>query len=480
MNDIAKVLGSALLFAVGVSTAFSSRPSHYGSLQSLVTLNQVPNCAANMAAMIYNNHNVQDVSTAIFSCQNFINQTYPPYQFTPMHLSVIANNTAAISILHHEFYANINAPDILGFTPLHHAGLKGESGVASQLIEWNARPETKNNWQGTYADLLRFQAPLNKNVNATLKLHEIFFSAHKNNEITIDPQCQFPRVKYTNENVAESTLLIALWKRMAKAYVADAINQPIENNEQHKQYEEYSKKPAPLSIVPVKEFDKLGCGVYSTRAIREGEIIAEYTGKAVSSPTEVKNEDYMWSNDGMFIDSDKYRSPAAMINSGFPNSQFALYREEKGGIHGFPVQRVVIKALEDIPEGQQITINYGTSYYNRFKEKGYKELNPESRNQFIREGGLKKKLTRILNMMKNGINPKNQTTLEEKFLNNILYVLTTPFCLKELVEVNLVTHEDLNYLEKNISGLTITENGILIIKQELAMAKSALKKQKEL
>lgn len=97
-----------------------------------------------------------------------------------------------------------------------------------------------------------------------------------------------------------------------------------------------------------------GRGVFARRAIPEGTPLLEYIGEKISKSESLRrceaNNEYIFHlDDGFDLDGNVEWNPARFINhSCAPNCEAV---SEDG--------RIFIKALRDIPAGEELTFNYG-------------------------------------------------------------------------------------------------------------------------
>jgi uncharacterized protein len=109
----------------------------------------------------------------------------------------------------------------------------------------------------------------------------------------------------------------------------------------------------------------LGHGLFAARAIRRGEFVIEYTGKKI--PTKMADAlptRYLFEIDSHWtIDGSPHSNIARYINhSCDPNCETDIVDD-----------RIIISAVRDIEEGEELTFDYGEEYFDEFiKPKGCK------------------------------------------------------------------------------------------------------------
>jgi SET domain-containing protein len=105
-------------------------------------------------------------------------------------------------------------------------------------------------------------------------------------------------------------------------------------------------------------FPGTGDGLFAVTPLRQGAFVLEYTGMRVPTPSAEENDSrYLFLvDDEWTIDGTVPENLAGYINHGcMPNCEAAL--EEK---------RIMIYALRDIQSGEELTIDYGEEYFDKF------------------------------------------------------------------------------------------------------------------
>lgn len=108
----------------------------------------------------------------------------------------------------------------------------------------------------------------------------------------------------------------------------------------------------------VRQSPGMGWGLFARKDIAEGDFILEYTGTKI--PTKVADASdsrYLFEIDSKWtIDGEGQENYARWINhSCVPNAEADV---KKG--------KIVIHALRDIFEGEEVTIDYGQEYFDEF------------------------------------------------------------------------------------------------------------------
>ncbi|MCE5295164.1 MAG: SET domain-containing protein-lysine N-methyltransferase [Chlamydiales bacterium] len=114
----------------------------------------------------------------------------------------------------------------------------------------------------------------------------------------------------------------------------------------------------------------VGLGVVAARVIKCGEVICHYTGQYVADSQ--RGSDYQLGP----IDAQKFRGLGALINHSFPNAQFDRVCHDI-------VPEWIIRAIDTIAEGEEITVNYGHGYEKLTLGK-HAELRYEAAAKFVK------------------------------------------------------------------------------------------------
>jgi hypothetical protein len=106
----------------------------------------------------------------------------------------------------------------------------------------------------------------------------------------------------------------------------------------------------------VKNTDKAGLGLFAGEPIKAGETICPYSGEKIPSYQDLLHMSTKEQSDALFpINAHYYSDEGVLINHGPPNAIPYLKREGKGF-------SVLIKAIRDIKEEEEIFWFYGSSY----------------------------------------------------------------------------------------------------------------------
>ncbi len=400
---------------------------------------------------LFENASAASIQQDIRGCSN-LNGRYTTAKLTPFHFAAIWENRKAMSVLE-KAGADIDAKDIQGYTPLHHMAMKGNVNGVKSLLKLGADETARTNYGATYMDFLRWNEPFRESSSA-LSLNPALFSAHQNDQNRFDPVCLPKTARAVDEIVATPKALINLWK--ATREDINQKNAAFLSNFWNDRYQEFKKNPPKLSVVPISANDAgeqlpLGkgfCSLIADEPIKKGQMIGEYTGEVITdSEKDRRSETYLWTNPPP-IDADRFRSPIAMANDGFPNAYVTAHEYDKQlnpGVDGLVARKFVL-ALDDIAPGEQITIDYGATYKLKWGTE-HVEFKPQSLRRFLQQNSWEK-------IIKSFFFPSlSKRASDEERVNLIAssvkmqYLFQTPSSFEWAAKKGLVTQKDLNLIE---------------------------------
>lgn len=114
----------------------------------------------------------------------------------------------------------------------------------------------------------------------------------------------------------------------------------------------------------------VGLGVVAAKVIECAKAICHYKGQYV--PNGQRGPEYKLGE----VDAKYYRGLGAMVNHSFPNAKFGFW------LHGDFSEHVIV-AIEDIPEGEQVCVHYGSKYESVCLGK-HAELRYDAARKFVR------------------------------------------------------------------------------------------------
>lgn len=100
-----------------------------------------------------------------------------------------------------------------------------------------------------------------------------------------------------------------------------------------------------------------GLGLFAQEEIKKGSKVIEYTGEHIDeAEKDRRGGKYIFSiNEEIFIDGKGRENTARYINHAcLPNTEAVNYDDEK----------IIIEALRNIKEGEEITLDYGDEYFD--------------------------------------------------------------------------------------------------------------------
>ena len=164
--------------------------------------------------------------------------------------------------------------------------------------------------------------------------------------------------------------------------------------------------------------------------IKPGEIVTEYLGEWQLS---TKSSSYRWGP----IDAMNFRNYGPMVEDGFPNiASFYLLDTD-----GLPL-RIVFAALEEIPPGKELTLNYGLTH--SVKVQYHTEYRLAEMSKFFKEVSPNEMLNRIRLLH---ANKRNEISWEqnielEGLITRIQYLFQTPSALALLIQGGVLAAVD--------------------------------------
>jgi hypothetical protein len=282
-------------------------------------------------------------------------------KLTILHIAVMSGRAdAAACILTHALSViDINKRDDSGWTALHFACAINHTALIALLRNHGAQ-EVKNSLEGTPTDIHRMLY-LQKRPE-----DQQFF--YQNNEKNIVPGngykfCELTgAVSYADEeNRFPFALIMQQWLEPIGRY--DSLSLELRLKWGKVRTSDW------VSKVYLKRSEPIGWEVVLREPVKKGDVLCEYLGAAleresVRSDFETGNE-YLTYAGGDYvlhsIDAKGHRSLAAMINDGLPNCKFVLVSFFQG-----TSERYILQALEDLPEGTVLRIDYMLGHRCKF------------------------------------------------------------------------------------------------------------------
>lgn len=430
-------------------------------------------CIEHLVSLLSISTNNNLIKERIDVCREIINTTDSKLGLSLTHFASNRPDENYIPLrLLKQTGANIDIPDIVGYTPLHFMAMKGDLKGVSVLLEMGANPKHRNLMGGTYADLLRFNKLLGESTLSPLDSNR--FSAHTKDSLYVDPQCQQPGVTYVSENVISSLNLSHLWKAIHEK-AGELLQRRERQTTRLDAYAAYKMNPPKLAVIPITKNDageplnanEGFCGLVAKSPIKKGGFIGEYVGEMFNELTDDSLEDstYLW-NEWPPVDSITNRSALSMANHGFRNAEgLDLY-----AVDGLPVRKMFI-ANEDIAVDQEIIIDYGPVY--QWKHKIH-ELRPKALEEFIKKNPWKSTFPEVIHR---GYSLKGTKENLDK-LERFLYVLRHGDTLVKLVNRKLFTEDGLKAVKNFLDNDVVLKKIKHIFTPHITMAEQELAKLK--
>jgi hypothetical protein len=317
-------------------------------------------------------------------------------QLTPLHVAVVRDDLEDVQRLFEEG-VYINARDAMGWTPAHHAAVMGHRRIFQWLASHGADLRLRNHRGGTPLDLWRIVAPPRPGL-AVIDEEGVRVCRPPGNFTFVQEVTSTPH--YVHED----------W------WVASADCEEEENpSGLRTRYEAYRRNPPRLYLSTSQCDDRgapippIGWRTFAGQAIAAGTIVTEYTGR------------YLWKQQSRSayvlgeIDGAEVGGYASRISDGFPNlSVVALYH-----VRGVQ-QRMLLVAVSDIREGEELTFNYGLSHSVKWE---HVELKPSAVEAFVVSGGIQEALAALHG-------PYEESVHRQALVEKLCYLICTPSTLR--------------------------------------------------
>ncbi len=290
-----------------------------------------------------NNHQVVQnaLNDSEHWAQNYINTSKSSYKLTPLGVATMVNDIVMAKLLI-EKGADVAPKDHRDWTPLHYAYANGNQGMIALLNKYG-HPEDVITKAGATPKDLQERLAITPVANNQVVFR--YKDGEKVVEGTAEKFRELTGANFINKTITEPGALWKEWLDQTSVSAAEAGLLVVKD----KKYQDYKKNPPNLYIAQSGE---AGLEVRAGELIEKGRIIVDYKGLRVSETPQ--NVAYFESENG--IDGRENRNLGPLANDGFPN---ALMQEvyDKDGIR----KHSVLIALEDIPNGEEICWDYGSS-----------------------------------------------------------------------------------------------------------------------
>lgn len=305
-------------------------------------------------AMNQNNH-PQHSSTKIFNGTE-LREKLTPYELTLLHLAVISGNQQLTLEILETGLADPDARDKCGWTPMHHAALKGDIVMMKLLEQHGANPKIVNNRDGTPEDILRLSGK--KGMDPQQPLPLLLNEKGVQTPINSLDFKKMMGVEYLDDYVMDPSVLLSRWNKDSRGIhhiIESYLNQEIFKKLQlDKAFEAYRKNPPKLLL---EKTEGAGWIVRAGEAIKRGQIATEYLGHVLKEGEKVLDTEYFLDNSGEDdISSVNERNAGPIISDGFPNVA-GLWGKGKGFVN-----RSLMIMLEDVKPGDILCCDYGAGH----------------------------------------------------------------------------------------------------------------------
>ncbi len=357
-----------------------------------------------------------------------------PFALTPLHIATIMQDVRVVTKLL-EVGVYVDEPDFRSWTAAHHAALHPNRTILNALLLKGANSALRNCLDGTCTDLWNLVHPLEiPSVN--------FWDAASMQVVKKD--ATYFRAATKAQFSAE---MVTSPKSLLKNWVAPPAVYPVEGCLQKRikaQYDAFQAASPTLCLQKQSHNDQgklvgdIGWGVYAGQDLHKGRIVCEYVGQDIESEqseTKAKREsEYVLDQ----IDASKIKGYAAFINDSFPNCMFMSISCTRG-----LKDRVLVIALEDIPQGQPLYIDYYSGHACKLRT--HVELRMGAMRSFAAMPKFKELVMHLRSLTSAGAIYDSPSCDE---ISQLTYIASTPASLIYLMCEDILSLEDFNWLLK--------------------------------
>nr|NGX57684.1 hypothetical protein [Chlamydiota bacterium] len=360
------------------------------------------------------------------------------YKVTSLHVAVITGQTEIARQLLETIKVDPNAPDLHGWTPLHHAVVLQNARMINLLLKYGARDTFENDRYGTPVDL-------HEMIHAdTKEIEEPILEITDDGEFEEISPRNFQDITgatYIDRMKIQPQVLIDDWGLMSHEAPEYSSDIQVKNR---RKYKVFRHEPPKIALQRNSRDENgnlipIGSSTVATRDIEPGEIICEYLGDyCESSEVKAGEEEYRLER----IDGVRVRNLGPISPDGYPNAiTYGLDNES-----GLPDRSFFI-ASETIKKGGPIVWDYSTHPVKYLGIEGIKgnpsisyryiEVRPDSLTNFLRNTDI----SAIIKAFNNSFNGKRKKVCDFSDyyrLNKIQYVMNTPLTfMKHVLAGNL-------------------------------------------
>jgi len=390
------------------------------------------------------------------SIQN-VTESVTERKLSLLHVTVIMGRCELAKQLLESRLVDINAQDIRGWTALHFAAATCNDQMMDLLQEVGANQTLRNDLGGTAQNIWEMIHAPHKDPKEYAIYHEKSGVVKKIDGVAFQ---KLTGANYSDEVLTDPKFLAKDWSSLTST-VPSLSQLQIEIA---KQYESFRSAPPKVYMTDCIKTDcgadvrDVGFGVCAKQDIEPFEILTEYIGE------EIDDEERKSSNleyELMQIDSDythKIRGLGSIMQDGCPNvTALPIWVDGR--------RRLVFVSLEKIKKDENIVFNYIS---HRIKYNGHKELRPAALREYFQKNS-PQEISKRLESVSFATESEIYDHKELDSLTKLLYLITTPTALIDLLLRKVISTKDLPLL-KNISLLQqqevldfIISSGILTV-----------------
>ncbi len=367
-----------------------------------------------------NGHKSSDAIRASFT------QPSTKYQVTPLHVAAITGQVEIARNLIEFGHVDVNAEDIHGWTPLHHAVVIKNARMINLLQKYGAKDGVVNDRNGSPLDFHEMihaeTKPLDQPIlemdssGSFVKMSRKSFKA-LTGSIFID------RMK------VPPSLLIDDWGLVSHDEAFYNYDCQVNNRKRYETFLNSAVKVA-LQRTTIDEGGTerpIGATIVAACDIEPGAMICDYLGEYTDSEnSEVGKEDYRLGR----VDGARFRNLGPIAQDGFPNA----FGSAVINIKGLPHVSILV-ATSKIKKGEPVVWDYSTHPVKFFGIDGlagvpsmgyrYYELRPLAASRFIQNLDIVPFLLKFKHFISNGEVPVEDFDAYP-VLDQLLYFLNTP------------------------------------------------------
>lgn len=350
-------------------------------------------------------------------------------RLTLLHMCALCGGAAGAARLLAQG-ADPNAVDCHLWTPLHHAALRRDMHMIALLLQHGADKALKNDYGGTYQDVLRLVTPPDeRSPQAPRLLYRD--AAGVECALTAASYGVLTNTLYVDEDYVPAPAMLALW-RAAPGHQGGMFKDSLPV---YRQWRDAVRKAADAFVIASAcsgmEECGAGLGLFANREYAPFEAVGEYLGEVADAKGDYVLQAGTVGGKPFKVDACRFSNALSRINDGFPN----LFLTALGNERGLPC-RPILATLDSVSLGEQFCFNYG---WHAVKSGPYVELRPQALRAFAATYGLSEwtaTLGKIHPLHIDQVAPSDIA-----FLAQFRYLLQTPKALCALLLEGVIDHD---------------------------------------